>query len=243
MAVAFSTNVSSAPATTTNLLVNITVSGTNPVLVGKVALDSTSATVTSATWSLGSGTTLQVTSKRSLVGPITSIWAVPAPTGGAGNIRIGFSASVPAHMDVALWTGAHQTTPCPTGDSVISTSNAASITLTPANLTASDGTDCIGSNVVQGNWTSSTPHQRAIDNGSSPGILTGDNTGTTGVKLFTDSGMSASGAASVAVRIQVPAAGGATLGYFYSGDLNGIQAAGRFFKDKLSYEILDMVMS
>jgi hypothetical protein len=211
MAIAFSTNVSSAAATTTNIAVNITVSGTNPVLIGKVALDSATATVTSATWSLGSGTALEVKSLRAGIGPLTSIWAVPAPTGGAGSLRLGFSASVPAHSDTALWTGADQTTPCPTGDAVVTTSNAGTSVLTPTNLTANDGTDCMGANVISGNWNNCTPHQRSIDNASSPGILTGDATGTTGVTMNNDAAMPSNGVAIVAVRIQTPLPSGPPL--------------------------------
>lgn len=203
MAVAFSTNVSSAAATTTNIAIGITVSGTNPVLIGKVALDSVTATVTSATWSLGSGTTLEVKSLRNTNGPLSSIWAVPAPAGGAGTLTFGFSASIPAHCDTALWTGADQSTPCPTVDAVASSSNATNIVLTPANLTANDGTDAIGANIVQGNWVSATPNQRSIDNVSSPGILTGDATGTSAVTLTNDGTFINLDVASVAVRIKL----------------------------------------
>lgn len=202
MAVAFSLNVSSAAATTTNIAVSITVSGLNPVLVAKTALDSLTETVTSATWSLGSGTTLEVKSFRNTNGPLVSIWAIPAPAGGAGTLRVGYSASAPAHSDIALWTGVDQTTPCPTGDAVTSSSNAAATTTTPLNLTANDASDGMAANVIAGNWVSATPHQRAIDNASSPGIITGDATGITGITFVNDGGIPAADVSLVAVRVK-----------------------------------------
>jgi hypothetical protein len=185
------------------------------------------------TWNAGSGTTEQVTSQRntSSTGPLVSIWAIPAPTASTnGTVRAGFSISAFGQFDCSLFTGANQTTPCP--DSKTSTSNAASIVLTPANLVAGDGTDAMGANVVSGNWNSASPNQRSINNVSQVGWITGDATGTTAVTLATDAAMPATGIASVGVRIQQPASGTTLKPWFY-GDLSGIRNTGRLFGDRL----------
>ena len=186
--------------------ISITVSGTNPVLIVGSVLHSVTATFNAPSWSLGGGTPTEIKNIRGTTGVFTSIWAIPAPTGGAGTLTVNPSTSVLCGGNATNYSGADQATPCPTGDAVTSTSTGAATTLTPTNLTASDATYAMGANIVAGNWSSATPNQRALDNTDDPGYLVGDATGTTGVTLNSDGGLTAGDVAMAGVRIVSAAA-------------------------------------
>lgn len=147
---------------------SITVSGANPLLVVQIAFNSATATVSSVSWSLGSGTTVNVKSVRNS-NTYVNTWCVPAPAAGAGTITANFSASIPFQINVELWTGADQTTPCPTGDAATVTATGGT-TLTPnvLNLGARDADVCLGGLTVSGNGTGVTPN--AIHNNASTTI-------------------------------------------------------------------------
>lgn len=207
MAVAFLTNTS-ALGSAQNPTFNITVSGTNPVLIIDVGLDSTTETVSSVSWSLGSGTALEIKNVRNSTA-FSSVWAIPAPGAGAGTVTVNKSAaSINHQIDVQVWTGADQTTPCPTGDAVTSIVHQAATTLTPTNLTANDGTAGNGINTVGDTPTSVTPNQRYLNSTTSVNQETGDATGTTGVTL--NYALDIGNLALVAVRIAASAAVSAT---------------------------------
>jgi len=209
LAVAYGGTNISATGNAQNPTLNITVSGTNPVLVQCVGLDSTTATVTGLSWSLGSGTTVDVRSVRSGTA-FCDVWAIPAPSAGAGTVTINKSAaSINHQLDVILYTGADQTTPCPSGDAVTSTTTASTQTLTPTNLGASDGSAGNGINTVSNNPNGVTPNQRYLNATTSINMQTGDATGTTGVTLkYNSPDIGAGSVGKVVVRIQVPTGGG-----------------------------------
>lgn len=204
MAVAEVATADATPGTANSFTIGITVSGTNPVLSVKVGLKDATATVSSVSWNLGSGTTVEIKNLRSSNNAYASIWMIPAPGAGAGTITVNLSASVLFIGNATCFSGASQSAPSAAADAVTSTSNGAAVTLTPANLTANDASDGIGVNVDAGNWTSATPNQRSINNASNPGNLAGDATGTTGVTFNNDGTIPAGNVSFVAVRIQPP---------------------------------------
>lgn len=176
---------------------NITVSGTAPLLVVEVGLDSTTATVSSVSWSGTSGTALEVKNVRSGTA-FNSVWAIPAPQAIAGTVTVNKSAaSINHQVDVTCFQNTDQTTPCPTGDAVTTTLNTG-VTLTPTNLTAADATTGSGVNTVAGNPTGITPNSRYFNTTTSINIEAGDNTGTSGITLTT---LGTGSVAGVAVRI------------------------------------------
>lgn len=212
MAVAETATANGTSALQASFTINITVSGSNPVLMVGVNLHSVTATVSTVSWSLGSGTTVEIKNVRGATGVLTSIWAVPAPVAGAGTLTVTPSTTVLCGGNATNYSGADQSTPSATGDAVTSVSTATATTLTPANLVLGDGSYAMGSNIVLGNWVSATPNQRAIDNTDDPGYLAGDATGTTGVTLNSDGGLAAGDVAMVGVRIkQVSAAAAQSL--------------------------------
>lgn len=208
MALAFVTSADATPATSNSVAINITVSGANPVLALEVGLKDATATVSSVTWSLGSGTPVEVKNLRSANSAFNSMWVVPAPAAGAGTITANLSASVLNNGSVSLFSGSHQTTPSVAGDAVTSTSNGASVVLTPANLITGDASVGYGVNVDAGNWTSATPNQRSIDNAANPGHLAGDATGTTGVTFNNDGSIPVGNVSYIAIRLQQAATSG-----------------------------------
>lgn len=157
---------------------SITVSGTNPVLVVGISMDSATATVTSVTWSLG-GSFTEIGNIRSASTAYTSIWCLAAPTSGAGQVTGNFSASVTVHMSNLVYSGADQANPCVAFTS--STSVGTSTTLTPSGLTTGDATYGAGSLTISGDPVSVTPNQRTLSGSGSVNTETGDATNTTGV--------------------------------------------------------------
>ena len=183
MSVAFVTNAS-IDAIVTNATVNITVSGTNPVLVVNVGLNSATATVLSVTWDLGSGTPVEHKTVRG--GTVyASAWNIPAPSLGAGTVTSALSTVVAVHADVDLYSGAHQTTPCPSADAVTSVAVTTSETVSALNLVTGDMAN--GMSTSTGSSPNGvTPTQRYILDNSSIALQTGDTTNTNGSVTFAD---------------------------------------------------------
>jgi hypothetical protein len=179
---------------------NITVSGTNPVLLVDVGLDSTTATVSSVSWSLGSGTPAEVKNVRSGTA-FATVFAIPAPVAGAGTVTVNKSTtSINHQIDVACFSGADQTNPCPAGDAVADALDGG--TLTPAHLAAGDATNGCAVNTIAGNPVGVSPNSRYVNTTTSVNIEAGDATGTTGLTYTTNGGGAT--VAKVAVRIQTP---------------------------------------
>jgi hypothetical protein len=127
------------------------VSGTNPVIVVLIGLNSATATVSSVVCSAGlSGTATEVASVRNGT-TFLSAWVVPAPSG-TGTITVNFSASVDFDTNYILLQGADQTTPCPTGSE--NTESASGLTnplvVTLNNVGANDATLGVGANTAGG---------------------------------------------------------------------------------------------
>lgn len=183
-AVAYSTHASVTPGTgTTATTGSFTVSGTNPVLVIHVGLDSLTATVSSVSWSLGSGTAVDVKSVRN-VSAFADSWCIPAPAGGSGTATVNISASVAYQVDVSLFTGADQTTPCPTGDAVTATvtGTGSNGPITPTNLTANDANSTGDAHTVASDCGGITPNAVYTNSSTSVNLQTGyalGNTSTT----------------------------------------------------------------
>ena len=150
MAVAYTSDTDKTPATGSSFsYTSFTVSGSNPVIIVLIGLDSTTATISSVAVSAGltAGTPVEVITQR--VGrAYTSLWAIPAPSG-TGTITVTLSASVPWQSNAILFSGADQTTPCPTGSGnaeVGGTIDGDTLGVTLANLTANDAAVGIGAN-------------------------------------------------------------------------------------------------
>lgn len=214
MAVAFGAAcAATAPATSSSYNSgNITPSGTNLVLVCAISLTDVTATVTSVTWSVDSGVFTEVKNVRAgSIGGLayTSIWVYKAPATGLGHAAIVLSASVAHQTDLAYFTGADQTTPCPTGDAVTSAlaaSGVTSVTLTPTNLTSADASYGQLAHTVDGDVTSVTPNQTFLDDTTAINAEAGYATGTASVVFNRTSSAGNANIATVAVRI-VAAAG------------------------------------
>jgi len=211
MAVAETATANGVSGLQASFTISLTVSGTNPVLILGLNLHSATETFGVPSWSLGGGTAVEVKNVRGTTGVLTSVWAIPAPTGGAGTVTVTPSSTVLCGGNATNYSGADQTTPSVAGDAVTSVSNAAATTLTPSNLVTGDASYAMGANIVAGNWNSATPNQRAIDNTDDPGYIAGDATGATGVTLNNDGAMLAGDIAMVAVRIIQAAAAAAAL--------------------------------
>lgn len=160
--------------------ISITVSGSNPVLVVHSAF--TGVTISSVVWSLGSGTSLSIKNiVLTGVGQLES-WCVPAPVGGAGTLTVTFSGSVFYSVDVDLFTGADQTTPCPPMDAGSGGGvgvGGMNILVTPSNLGTDDATAGVGG-AVASTSLSMTPNS-ITHQGGAIDIDTGYATGTTGI--------------------------------------------------------------
>ena len=166
MTVAYVSTKSAAPATAGSFTsASWTISGTNIVILIYIAfLDGTSGDVTAVSWSLGSGTAVKVASFQVVDDhQDTEVWAIPAPTAGAGTYTVTFADSGAYQVSADLFSGADQTTPCPTGDAVTTGSETqpnSPITLAPTNVAVADGVAGCISNTVNGDatgWTTGTP--------------------------------------------------------------------------------------
>jgi hypothetical protein len=164
---------------------NIKVSGSNPLLVVDIGISSTTATVSSVSFSAG-GTGVQAISARS-TDALSAIWCIPAPTTGTGTVTVNLSTSVAYQYAISLYNGADQTTPCPAGNAVSSTASQMLTSVTPTNLTANDGSSASCTLTVSGNPTGVGQYQRSLDATSAVNLETGDNFGTGGVNCAYDS--------------------------------------------------------
>ena len=138
--VAFSTNVTASGNGTSTGAMNLTVSGSNPVIVIHTGSHTAGYSVTSVSWSQGGGTPYQVVTSTEVTTSNNANmddWCIPAPAGGAGTVTVNFSASLFYQVDAELFTGADQANPCPIGDAT-SSQQMNPITLTPTNLTSYD---------------------------------------------------------------------------------------------------------
>lgn len=186
MAVAFgAASTALAPATSSSYSSNdITPSGSNLVVFVGIQMADNTATVTSVTWSVDSAAFTEVKNARSSgTDSFCSIWVCKAPTAGTGHAAIVLSASVPHQTDIVWFTGADQTTPSPVADAVTNITSTGSITVTPTNLTANDGTYGGRSNTVGGDVSSVTPHQTFLNDTTAVNGEDGYALGTTGVTL------------------------------------------------------------
>lgn len=213
MAVAIGTGTptaSATPATGTSLTTgNLTITGSNLVILVSLAFNTASATPTSITvsWSLGSGTVALVSSVNAN-NSYELIYAIPAPTAGTGTVSASWTNSAPAQLSATYFIGAHQTTPCPTGDAVTNTTQNQPVTVTPLNLTANDASyGGAGSNAF--NPTGVTPTQTYLSSSTAINMQAGYATGTTGVTFTYDA--LACGQSMVAARIVEAAAGSASI--------------------------------
>jgi len=182
-----------------------TISGTGLVLLVGVRLENhATVVVNSLTWSLGSGSAYEVGTSR-LSDCYSSVWAIPAPTAGAGTFTMTLSASVAWDMNADYFLGADQTTPCPLADTTPTSANGAgspiTLTMTPTNVTANDAAWCSSGSALAGGLTSVSPTQTYLWNSA-----TGYRIGVGALDAVyggTNSGGQATG---VGVRIQTPQA-------------------------------------
>lgn len=186
--------------TASNVGPSWTISGTHPTIVVAIGYQDASITVSSVTWSLG-GTGVQGKLIRggSGVNDTTAIWCIPAPTTGTGTLTVTLSGAPAGNYTWSgdAFTGADQTTPCPTGNAVSNISASSSYTMTPSGLTSSDAAYAVG--VDASDCITVTPNQTLNDCATSIATNAGYNTGTGSVTItFTQANDSKS---SVAVRI------------------------------------------
>ena len=207
MPVAFGGTKSLSPATGTGGTSSAwAISGANLGITVHVGLKDPTATVTGVSWSLGSGTAVEVAAARNSDDGYQAEWVIPAPTTGSGTYTVTLSASVPYQITADYFTGCDQTTPCPAGDAVTAASatEPTPSTLTPLNLTANDASSGGGANVSQ-DPVSVTPNQTYQDVTTVVNAQTGYALGTTGV-TFTYSATQSSSK----VVVRIVAATGAT---------------------------------
>jgi len=205
VAVAYSSSQSARGTSAAQATPSITVSGTNPVLVIGLTIDVSGGnpTINSVTFG-GTGTPVSVidigtTAVR------TAIWVVPAPSG-SGVVTLNLSASKPVQISVSLFTGANQTTPCPAADAVSSMADVTSITLSPANLTANDGSYGAFGHTIIDDCTGVTPNAILTDSTTAVNFQTGYRIGTGSLVGGTTNDGPGLKTAECAVRIAVAAA-------------------------------------
>lgn len=211
MAVSYTSDTDKTPATGTSIAyTSFAVSGTNPVILLLIALNSATATVSSVVLSAGltGGTLVEVITIRNTQGAnntYLSIWAIPAPTG-TGTITATLSASVPWQSNAILMAGADQTTPCPGADAVTATGVTNPLTVTPANLTANDAAVGIGANGNDGDAPTFNQTQTFNNNTTTINAAAGYHLGTGAVTVTW--GTPSSVDAMAAVRVAAAAGGG-----------------------------------
>lgn len=218
MAVALGTGTptrSLAPATYAGTPVTSaswTISGSDPLILVSIGMASNTAEVTSVTWSLGSGTPVEVAKWARTVGIASdiyqSVWAIPAPVTGGGTYTVTLTENVSFQISASYFTGAHQTTPCPITDDDYESSNTvpdgAAFTLTPTNVGANDAMFVGYSHRSSGDtngWTTGTLLYES--NSTATNMLTGYQLGVGSMTSAAMSSGSGTHAAAAAVRIQV----------------------------------------
>ena len=148
-----------APATGSSITSSsFSISGNNPVLILNIAASTTTESVSSVSWSLGSKAPYEVSTVRTSDDYI-SVWAIPAPTQGSGTYTVRFTNSVPYQIDGQVFLGVDQQNPSTTADAVTAAGGGTStITLTPTNLASNDAVVGVGANTVASNPTGITPN-------------------------------------------------------------------------------------
>lgn len=206
MAVAYSgTNKAARGTSSAQATASITVSGTNPVLLIGIAIDISGGnpTINSVTFG-GTGTPTVV--KDLTAGTVrTAVYCVPAPSG-SGVITLNLSASKPVQLDVALFTGADQSNPCPTGDVASNQSTTGGQTigpLTPTNLVSGDASFGAQGHTIATDATGVSPNNISSDSTTTVNYQDGYATNTTGV-TFSLSSNSVCDVVSIVARIQQP---------------------------------------
>lgn len=206
MAVAFGSTRSITPATGTgNTSSSWSVTGTDLLIVVYIGMADVSATVSSVSWSLGSGTAVQVGSSR-LGGDnaFGAVWAIPAPSSGSGTYTVSLSASVPYQISADYFTGCDQTTPCPSGDIDTDTGDGAgsAITWTPANVGASDASAVCYAHTTTGDTTGLSAGTLTYEsNSTAVNMLSGYRLASNTITASAMSGGSGTKVGSVAVHI------------------------------------------
>lgn len=190
---------------------NWSISGSNLTIAVGLTYSSTTVTVSSVSWSLGSGAAIQINSDKNNGGAgsdVSVLWCIPAPTSGTGTVTVTLSSAPSGSwtFNADYFTGADQTTPCPTGDSVVNHTATNSYTLTPGNLTANDASFSISAD-GSANISSVSPNQTFLSNATAVDIATGYNAGTGSIAVtMSDSNDAHS---NVAARIKAAGGGGA----------------------------------
>ena len=149
----------------------------NPVIVIYIGCDS-AVTVTAVSWSLGSGTPVQVCTTNNQTQCYGFIWVIPAPVSGTGTFTVTLSGATDYQISADLFSGAHQTNPCPSADADTDNNGAASggpaLTLTPTNVAAEDAMGATTTHTQTGDsagWTTGTTSYE--DNTTATNTLTG----------------------------------------------------------------------
>jgi hypothetical protein len=209
-AVAFGNSISPASTTANSLTSgNFTIAGSNLAIIVGITFYTAGTSVSSVSWSLGSGTAVKIADTAIATGGTSQIWAIPAPTAGTGTISVALTSSIGLawRFCAAYFTGADQTTPAT--DPVINTVSQANFTLTPANLTANDASFGEGNN-NNGNMTSAGANQLLVDNSTTTvSTATSYSTGTASITFVAaDSG---GGKAMSACRIAAAASSAAPV--------------------------------
>jgi hypothetical protein len=186
-----------------------TISGSELGIFVKIAIaDSSHAvTVTAVTWSLGSGTPVEVFTHR-IADTYASIWAIPAPTAGSGTYSVTFSGSVQYQIAANYFTGCHQTTPGTDG-AFADGATPDPLSVTPANLTANDAAVGIGANANGGDAPVIQQTETYNDNSTNVNASAGYHLGTGAITCRWNNGAGTSAVdALIAVRIAAASGGG-----------------------------------
>lgn len=168
------------------------VSGTHPVIVVCQALNSASVTGSSVACSAGlTGTGSLIKAQRSGAGDdvtvsYVEIWAIPAPTGSSGTITVTNSGSAAFQALAMVFSGADQTTPCPTGDATSAKSTSSGpnpLSVTPSNLTANDAAVIFGCDTAFGDNPHCDQTEKYADNTTTVNAAGGYHLGTGAVSI------------------------------------------------------------
>ena len=180
-------------------------SGSNIVIVIHIGCAADPGSIT-CSWSNG-GTSALVKSQDSGTAAYGRIYAIPVGSTNTGTYTVTLTNSVANQISADYFTGADQTTPCPTADAWSSTvNNQTPITSSVTNLTANDATAALGINTVTGNPTGVTPNQTYLNSTTAVNMETGYATGTTQVSLNNDT--QADSRVWIAARVAAAGAGG-----------------------------------
>lgn len=208
MSVAFESvvNVTPSTGTDTGASPSITTAAIDPVVV--VCIDTkalSGETVTGLTITGFGGTAVPVVETD-----LAHIWAIKAPTPNtAGTVQANFSGSVPYQMAVLAYSGADQSDPCPSADTIThanSTTPAQTADdFVSANNTADDATVGCGANLNGQDWNPPGQNSRFVNNTTAVNMVVGDAFGTDPVQISTTGGL-----ATDKVSTRIKAAGGTT---------------------------------